>query len=115
MKPSVSRLAQGARQAASSAGSDAYASTGPYAWRNPAVAGPSSGELILTLLLTPGRLAGRAIAVKDNISYTGAPTTCASHILEGYVPPYTATCVQRLIDEGAYIVGKTKMDEFGMG
>lgn len=53
--------------------------------------------------------------MKDNISYAGAPTTCGSHILEGYTPPYTATCVQRLVDEGAHIAGKTKMDEFGMG
>ncbi|BEI96273.1 hypothetical protein CcaverHIS631_0112220 [Cutaneotrichosporon cavernicola] len=100
------RLAQGAKQANCGAafGGETYSLPGPYAWRNPAAAGPSSG-----------RLAGRPIAVKDNISYAGAPTTCSSRILEGYTPPYTAACVQRLVDEGAHIVGKTKMDEFGMG
>jgi aspartyl-tRNA(Asn)/glutamyl-tRNA(Gln) amidotransferase subunit A len=62
-----------------------------------------------------GRLAGVAVAVKDNISTRGIQTTCASKILAGYVPPYDAHAVSLLKQAGAAIVGKTNMDEFGMG
>ncbi|XP_029451184.1 glutamyl-tRNA(Gln) amidotransferase subunit A, mitochondrial isoform X2 [Rhinatrema bivittatum] len=62
-----------------------------------------------------GPLDGIPVAVKDNFSTAGIETTCASKMLKGYVPPYNATVVQKLLDQGAVLLGKTNLDEFAMG
>jgi aspartyl-tRNA(Asn)/glutamyl-tRNA(Gln) amidotransferase subunit A len=62
-----------------------------------------------------GILAGIPIGIKDNMCTKGIPTTCASRILENFVPPYESTVTQKLADAGAVMVGKTNLDEFAMG
>jgi aspartyl-tRNA(Asn)/glutamyl-tRNA(Gln) amidotransferase subunit A len=62
-----------------------------------------------------GPLAGVPLALKDVIVTRGVPTTAGSKILEGWIPPYDATIVERLRDAGIVVLGKTNMDEFAMG
>lgn len=60
-------------------------------------------------------LLGIPMAIKDVLSTAGVRTTAGSRILENYIPPFTATAVQRLLDAGMVMVGKTNTDEFAMG
>ncbi|KAK2843853.1 hypothetical protein Q7C36_012068 [Tachysurus vachellii] len=62
-----------------------------------------------------GPLDGIPFSVKDNFCTENVETTCASRMLRGYFPPFNATVVQKLLDQGAVLVGKTNMDEFAMG
>ena len=55
------------------------------------------------------------IAIKDNICTEGLPTTCGSRVLGGFIPPYSATVVDALQAQQCFLIGKTNLDEFGMG
>ncbi|MGB1216553.1 MAG: amidase, partial [Saprospiraceae bacterium] len=62
-----------------------------------------------------GKLFGIVISVKDNICIKGKEVTAASNILEGFESTFTATAIQKLLDEDAIIIGRTNCDEFAMG
>jgi len=62
-----------------------------------------------------GKLKGIAVSVKDNICVKGMQSAAGSKILEGYIPPFDATVVAKVRNEGGFILGKTTQDEFGFG
>lgn len=64
---------------------------------------------------TAGRLAGLVVGIKDVLAYQDHPLQASSRILEGFTSQYTATAVQRLLDEDAIIIGRQNCDEFAMG
>lgn len=92
-----------------------------------AAAGARESEIHAFLDLDPGRararferapagpLHGVPVAVKDNIVHRDAPTTCASKLLEKFRSPWDATVLTRLESAGAFVLGKTNLDEFAMG
>ncbi len=70
-------------------------------------AGAGAGQL--------GKLFGAVVSLKDNICYAGHTVTAASKILEGFQSQYSATAVERILAEGAILIGRTNCDQFGMG
>lgn len=64
---------------------------------------------------TAGKLAGMVIGIKDNICYKDHQVSASSKMLDGFISPYSATVVQRLLDEDAVIIGRLNCDEFAMG
>ena len=76
---------------------------------------PDKGTKLSRETKVKNKLSGIPFAVKDNIAVKSFGLTCGSKILSNFTSPYTATAVEKLINSGAVMVGKTNLDEFGMG
>ena len=89
---------------------------GAYLWHDPEYA--LNAARLADECISKGKahpLTGIPFVLKDNICTKGIPTTAASKMLEGFVPPYDATVTKALLESGAVLLGKANMDEFGMG
>ena len=87
----------------------------PFAPREGALAQARSVDVRRSKGQDLGPLAGIPVGVKDNLCTADMPSTGGSRVLEGYRPPYDATAVALLRAAGAVLIGKTNLDEFGMG
>lgn len=76
---------------------------------------PETAQAKMASVKSDSLLAGLPVLVKDNMNVEGLPVGCGSKILEGYVSPYTGGALERLVENGGLIYGRTNMDEFAMG
>ena len=83
--------------------------------RHPSSPAPAEPHVLHSGTLESSQNQDRLIAIKDNICISDQPTTCASGILHGFHSPFSATVVERLASAGWKVIGKTNLDEFGMG
>ncbi len=90
-------------------------SLGAFLTVEPARVLDRADEIDRTVKERPLPLAGVPVAIKDNICTRHMRTTCGSRILEHYIPPYSATAIERLEQAGAIVIGKANCDEFAMG
>ena len=84
-------------------------------FRSTALQAAQDLEKRLTSAQAVGRLAGVVFCVKDNFLYRGSKTTAAAPFLQDFIAPYTATCLSKLLDEDAILIGKTNLDAFAHG
>jgi aspartyl-tRNA(Asn)/glutamyl-tRNA(Gln) amidotransferase subunit A len=80
-----------------------------------AIAGAEKAQKLIDSDESSSLLCGIPMGLKDNLCTDGIPTTCASKMLQNFIPPYSSTAVKKLENRGAVLLGKLNMDEFAMG
>jgi aspartyl-tRNA(Asn)/glutamyl-tRNA(Gln) amidotransferase subunit A len=114
-KPEGLSLSEWVQQHLEIAEQSAHLNAFVHLFKDEAIAAAQNIEKSIAQGKTPGKLYGVIISVKDNICIADRPVSAASAILKGYVSPFSATAVERLLAEDAIILGTTNCDEFGMG